>query len=53
MVRQLSKYSLNILLLEKESDIVMGTTMANNAIIHAGYDPIPNSNKARINCKGE
>jgi glycerol-3-phosphate dehydrogenase len=52
IVRQLSKYSLKILLLEKESDIVMGATMANSAIIHAGYDPIPNSNKARINCKG-
>ncbi|MGB9809848.1 MAG: NAD(P)/FAD-dependent oxidoreductase, partial [Caldanaerobacter sp.] len=52
IARQLSKYSLKILLLERESDIAMGATKANSAIVHAGYDPIPNSNKAKTNVRG-
>lgn len=34
--RELSKYKLNILTLEKENDVAMGATKANSAIIHAG-----------------
>ncbi|MGB9858016.1 MAG: NAD(P)/FAD-dependent oxidoreductase [Dictyoglomaceae bacterium] len=52
IARQLSKYSLKILLLERENDIAMGATKANSAIVHAGYDPIPNSNKAKTNVRG-
>lgn len=36
---QLSQYDLQVLVLEKENDIAMGTTKANSAIVHAGYDP--------------
>ena len=33
----LSKYDLNICLLEKEAEIAVGTTKANSGVIHAGY----------------
>lgn len=51
VARYLSKYKLNILLIEKEDDIGMGTSAANTAAIHAGYDAIPGSNKAATNVK--
>ena len=41
IARQLSKYRLSVCVLEKENDVAVGTTKANSAIIHAGYDPKP------------
>ena len=35
----LSKYRLKIAVIEKNNDVCCGTTKANSAIIHAGYDP--------------
>ena len=35
----LSQYRLRVLVLERENDVSMGTTKANSAIVHAGYDP--------------
>lgn len=49
VARFLSKYQLDILLIEKEVDIGMGASSANSAILHAGYDPFPGSNKAITN----
>ncbi|NLN70139.1 MAG: NAD(P)/FAD-dependent oxidoreductase [Chloroflexi bacterium] len=49
VARFLSKYQLDILLIEKEANIGMGASSANSAILHAGYDPIPGSNKALTN----
>ena len=37
IARTLSKYDLNICLLEKEADIASGTTKANSGVVHAGY----------------
>lgn len=37
IARTLSKYDLNICLLEKEAEIAVGTTKANSGVIHAGY----------------
>ena len=37
--RELTKYNLKVAVVEKENDVAMGTTKANSAIIHAGYDP--------------
>ena len=48
----LSKYHLNIVVLEKENDIALGATRANSAIIHAGYDPEPGTVMARLNVRG-
>jgi len=52
VARALSRYRLDILLIEKESDVGAGTTAANSAIIHAGYDPVPGSLKAALNIAG-
>lgn len=37
IARRLSRYKLNIAILEKESDVSMGASKANSAIIHGGY----------------
>ncbi|ONI41819.1 FAD/NAD(P)-binding oxidoreductase [Candidatus Epulonipiscium fishelsonii] len=50
--RELSKYELNILVVEKSSDISEGTTKCNNGMIHSGYDTKPNSLKAIYGVKG-
>lgn len=52
VARWLSRYKANVLLIEKEADICMGATAANTAIVHAGYDPLPDSLKARMNVAG-
>ncbi len=52
IARSLSRYEGSVLLIEKEADLCMGTTAANTAIVHAGYDPLPNTLKAQMNVKG-
>jgi glycerol-3-phosphate dehydrogenase len=52
VARFLSKYDLRLLLIEKEVDICMGTSGANSAFIHAGYDPLPGTMKAKMNVLG-
>ena len=47
--RFLSRYELSILLIEKEADICSGSSAANTALIHPGYDPLPGSLKAKLN----
>ena len=37
IARKLSKYDLNVCVLEKEAEIASGTTKANSGVIHAGY----------------
>ena len=49
--RELARYKLNAVLIEKCNDVAMGTTKANSAIVHAGFDAAP-SNKAIFNVKG-
>ncbi len=50
--RELTKYNLKVCVLEKENDVAMGTTKANSAIIHAGFDPKPGTIIAEHNVKG-
>ena len=50
--RFLSRYKLNILLIDKEADVGSSTSAANSAIVHAGYDPLPGTLKAEMNVKG-
>ena len=38
IARELSKYEVKCLVLDKEEDVCCGTSKANSAIIHAGYD---------------
>lgn len=49
---EVSKYQLNVGILERENDVATGTTKANSAILHAGYDPTPGSLMARLNVRG-
>ncbi|MDE5995557.1 MAG: NAD(P)/FAD-dependent oxidoreductase, partial [Eubacterium sp.] len=49
---RLSRYNLKIVVIEKNNDVCCGTTKANSAIIHAGYDPKPNTLMARLNVEG-
>ena len=50
--RWLSRYELDILLIEKLPDIGAVTTAANSAIVHPGYDPVPGTLKASMNVAG-
>ncbi len=49
---ELSKYRLKVGVLERENDVALGTTKANSAILHAGYDPEPGTLMARLNVRG-
>ena len=48
----LSRYDLDIVVAEKENDVSMGTSRANSALIHAGYDPEPGTLAAKLNVEG-
>ncbi len=48
----LSRYQLRVLVLEKENDVAMGTTKANSAVVHAGYDPAHGTLMAKLNVRG-
>ena len=50
--RELTKYDVNIVLIEKENDVALGTTKANSAIVHAGYDPVNGTLMAKYNVEG-
>lgn len=50
--RELTKYNLKVAVLEKENDVSMGTSKANSAIVHAGYDPKVGTLMAKYNVKG-
>lgn len=50
--RELTKFNLKVVILEKENDVAMGTTKANSAIIHSGYDPEHGTLMAKYNVKG-
>lgn len=52
IARELSRYDLQICVLEREEDVCSGTSKANSAIVHAGYDAVPGSLKARFNVEG-
>lgn len=52
IARELSQYNLNICLLEREEDVCTGTSKANSAIVHAGYDAATGTLKAKLNVRG-
>ncbi|MBQ8507823.1 MAG: NAD(P)/FAD-dependent oxidoreductase [Clostridia bacterium] len=52
VARELSRYALKIAVLEKEEDVGAGTSKANSAIIHAGFDAETGTLKARFNVAG-
>lgn len=50
--RELSRYQAKICVLEKEEDLCCGTSKANSAIVHAGYDAAEGTLKAKLNVRG-
>lgn len=50
--RELSRYEGKICVVEKEEDVCCGTSKANSAIIHAGYDAQEGSLMAKLNVRG-
>lgn len=52
IARNLSRFYLNVCVLEQESDVAMGTTRANSAIVHSGFDAKPGTLKAKLNVEG-
>ena len=49
---ELSKYDLKVAVFEKENDVSCGTTKANSAIMHAGFDNEPGTLMAKLNVEG-
>ena len=52
VAREVTKYTKNVCILEKESDVALGATRANSAIVHAGFDAKEGTLKARLNVRG-
>ncbi len=52
VARELSRYQLKTCLVERAEDVCSGTSKANSAIVHAGYDAATGSIKAKMNVEG-
>lgn len=50
--RELARTSARVLVLEKEEDVCCGTSKANSAIVHAGFDAAEGSLMAKLNVQG-
>lgn len=49
---ELARKGVRVAMLERSCDVSDGSTKANSGIVHAGYDPVPNTLKARFNIRG-
>ncbi len=52
IARQLSRYDLDVTLVEKNSDVASETSKANSGLIHAGFNADSNKLKGRLNVEG-
>ena len=52
VARELSRYQSEVCVLEKQEDLCAGTSKANSAIVHAGFDASENSLMAKMNVRG-
>ena len=52
IARELSRFKANVLVLEAEADVCCGTSKANSAIVHAGFDAETGSLMAKLNVEG-
>ena len=50
--RELARYDLKLCILDAASDVAMGATKANSAIVHAGFDAKEGTLKAKFNVEG-
>ena len=52
IARELARYRVKACVIEREEDVCSGTSKANSAIVHAGFDAHPGSLKAKYNVEG-
>ena len=52
IAREMAKQDRKIALIERAADVCEGSSKANSGIIHAGYDAIPGTLKAKLNVRG-
>lgn len=52
IARELSRYQVNACVIEKCEDVCCGTSKANSAIVHAGFDAAEGSLMAKLNVQG-
>lgn len=52
VARELSRYNTSIRVLEAGYDVAEGASRANSGIVHAGYDCVPHTLKAKFNVRG-
>ncbi len=52
IARELARYKLKTLVLEKEEDVCSGTSTANSGIVHGGFDAKEGTMMARMNVRG-
>lgn len=52
IARELAKYDAKICVVERFDDVCCGTSKANSAIVHAGYDAKPGTLMARLDVEG-
>lgn len=52
VARELSRYQVNVCVIDKCEDVGCGTTKANSAIVHAGFDAPSGSLMAKLNVQG-
>ena len=52
VARELSRYKTEVLVIDRAEDVCCGTSKANSAIVHAGFDAAEGSLMARFNVRG-
>ncbi len=52
IARELAKYQVDIIVVERHNDVASGTSKANTAILHAGFDAEPGTLKALLGVQG-
>lgn len=52
IARELSRYRINVAVLEREQDVGMGTSSRNSGVLHSGINYKPGTLRARLNVQG-
>ncbi|MBO6214773.1 MAG: NAD(P)/FAD-dependent oxidoreductase [Lachnospiraceae bacterium] len=52
IARELSRYAVKACVIERGEDVCTGTSKANSAIVHGGFDAHPGTLKAKLNVEG-
>lgn len=52
VARGLSRFTAGVTVLERSWDVAEGSSKANSGIVHAGYDAVPGTMKAKLNVEG-